>query len=147
MCCVNISCTVRARQPREPTPSPWFYWTLICGTGYPETMRSLCSPLPIRGASNKELWSLFFHNLTRSFPGKPILPIFGLRLLSNKCPFVYKDVGERRHHWTTPKASLTQVQDAIAGPVPAPALQLLVLCVLKPTVVKHHADDALEYRQ
>lgn len=40
---------------------------------------------------------------------------------------------------------LTQVEDAIAGPVPSPALQLLVLCVLKPTVVKHHADDALEH--
>lgn len=43
--------------------------------------------------------------------------------------------------------ALTQVEDAVPWPVPAPAFQLLVLCVLKPTVVKHHTDDALEYRE
>ena len=38
---------------------------------------------------------------------------------------------------------LTQVQDAVPGPVPAPALQLLVLRVLQPPVVEDHTDDAL----
>lgn len=41
---------------------------------------------------------------------------------------------------------LTQVEDAIPGPVPAPAFQLLVLCVLKSSVMKHHTDDALKFR-
>lgn len=43
------------------------------------------------------------------------------------------------------KSALTQVKDAIPGPVPAPAFQLLVLCVLKSSVMKHHTDDALEF--
>lgn len=38
---------------------------------------------------------------------------------------------------------LTDVQDPIPGPAPPPALQLLVLRVLQPTVVENHADDAL----
>lgn len=42
---------------------------------------------------------------------------------------------------------LTQVEDAIPRPVPAPAFQLLVLCVLKSSVMKHHTDDALKYRE
>ena len=39
--------------------------------------------------------------------------------------------------------SLTQVEDAVAGPVPAPAFQLLVLCVLQTPVMEDHPDDAL----
>lgn len=38
---------------------------------------------------------------------------------------------------------LTDVQDAVPGPAPPPALQLLVLRVLQPAVVENHADDAL----
>jgi hypothetical protein len=37
----------------------------------------------------------------------------------------------------------TQVKDAVSRPVPAPALQLLVLCVLKTPIMEDHADDAL----
>lgn len=57
----------------------------------------------------------------------------------------HEHIDAERHDQQT--RALTQVEDAIAGPVPSPALQLLVLCVLKPTVVEHHTDDALEYRQ
>lgn len=42
---------------------------------------------------------------------------------------------------------LTQVKDAIAWPVPAPAFQLLVFCVLKSAVMKHHTNNALEFRE
>ena len=39
---------------------------------------------------------------------------------------------------------LTQVKDAVPRPVPAPALQLLVLCVLEASVMEHHTDDSLK---
>lgn len=42
---------------------------------------------------------------------------------------------------------LTQVEDAIPRPVPAPTLQLLVLCVLKSSVMKNHTDDALKFKR
>lgn len=50
------------------------------------------------------------------------------------------------HHLPGPKGTtraLTNVQDAVPGPAPAPALQLLVLRVLQPAVMENHADDAL----
>lgn len=43
-------------------------------------------------------------------------------------------------------SALTQIKDAIPGPVPAPAFQLLMFCVLQSSVVKHHADNALKFR-
>lgn len=42
---------------------------------------------------------------------------------------------------------LTQVENAIPWPVPAPAFQLLVLCVLKSSVMKHHTNYALKFRE
>lgn len=42
---------------------------------------------------------------------------------------------------------LTKVQDSVPGPAPPPALQLLVLCVLQPTVMENHADNALAGKQ
>lgn len=38
---------------------------------------------------------------------------------------------------------LTNVQDAVPRPTPPPTLQLLVLCVLQPAVMKNNSDDAL----
>lgn len=38
---------------------------------------------------------------------------------------------------------LTYIQDSVPGPVPPPALQLLVLHVLQAALVKHHPHDAL----
>lgn len=78
------------------------------------------------------------------------------RGFNNVVPIWYLNLNVKHEHihtyihtwlYNRQTLALTQVEDAIPGPVPAPALQLLVLCVLKPTVVKHHTDDALEYRQ
>lgn len=41
---------------------------------------------------------------------------------------------------------LTYVQYPVPRPVPPPALQLLMLCVLQPPVMKHHPENALEGR-
>lgn len=38
---------------------------------------------------------------------------------------------------------LTYVQYPVPRPVPPPALQLLMLCVLQPPVMKHHPEYAL----
>lgn len=39
---------------------------------------------------------------------------------------------------------LTDVEEAVAGTIPLPALQLLVLRVLQPAVMEHHSHDALQ---
>ena len=41
---------------------------------------------------------------------------------------------------------LTYVQYPVPRPVPPPALQLLMLRVLQPPVMKHHPENALEGR-
>lgn len=38
---------------------------------------------------------------------------------------------------------ITEVEEAVARTIPLPALKLLVLCVLQPAVVEHHAHNAL----
>ena len=43
-------------------------------------------------------------------------------------------------HWL---GKLTNVQDAVSRPAPPPALQLLVLSVLQPAVMKNYTDDTL----
>lgn len=39
---------------------------------------------------------------------------------------------------------VTDVEEAVAGTIPLPALQLLVLRVLQPAVMEHHSHDALQ---